>query len=156
MSRDFKDLTERDSKTLWHPYTQVKLEGPPLSIKEAKDTLLIDYDGNSYIDAISSWWVNLHGHSNQKISDAISETAKRLDQVIFAGFTHEPAVILAENLLKLTKVDNGRVFYSDDGSTAVEAALKMAIQYQYNLGRNKKRLLLWKMHIMAILLVQCQ
>jgi adenosylmethionine-8-amino-7-oxononanoate aminotransferase len=132
-------LSERDSNSVWHPYTQRELEGLPLPLKNAKGSLLFDEKGNSYIDAISSWWVNLHGHSNPDIIRAINETVSELDQVIFAGFTHEPAVKLAENILSATHKDNGKVFFSDDGSTAVEAALKMAIQYWSNRGKSKKK-----------------
>lgn len=136
-------LSERDADSVWHPYTQAKIEGPPLAIKSAKDTLLHSKDGKTYIDAISSWWVNLHGHGNAQISNAINKTAGTLDQIIFAGLTHEPAVKLAENLLSLTK-EKGKVFYSDDGSTAVEAAIKMAIQYSWNKGKKAKTIIALK------------
>jgi adenosylmethionine-8-amino-7-oxononanoate aminotransferase len=127
-------LTERDRKVIWHPYTQHKDLLPPIPILRGKDSLLFDDRGNSYIDAISSWWVNIHGHSHPYIAEKIYEQACRLEHVIFTGFTHEPAVTLAERLLPLLPGDFSRIFYSDNGSTAVEVAIKMAIQFWSNQG----------------------
>jgi adenosylmethionine---8-amino-7-oxononanoate aminotransferase len=125
-------LTERDRQVIWHPYTQHKDLQPPIPILQGKDSLLFDDKGNAYIDAISSWWVNIHGHAHPYIAEKIYEQACRLEHVIFTGFTHEPAVRLAERLLPLLPGQFSRVFYSDNGSTAVEVAIKMAIQYWRN------------------------
>jgi adenosylmethionine---8-amino-7-oxononanoate aminotransferase len=136
-------LTERDRQVIWHPYTQHKGFLPPIPVVKGKDTLLFDDKGNAYIDAISSWWVNIHGHSHPYIAEKLYQQALRLEHVIFTGFTHEPAVNLAERLLPLLPGNFSRVFYSDNGSTAVEVAIKMALQYWGNrhdaaAGRRKK------------------
>ena len=125
-------LTERDRKVIWHPYTQHKDNWPPIPVVQGKGSLLFDDKGNTYIDAISSWWVNIHGHGHPYIAEKIYAQAQQLEHVIFTGFTHEPAVQLAERLLPLLPGDFSRVFYSDNGSTAVEVAIKMAIQYWQN------------------------
>ena len=125
-------LTERDKKYIWHPFTPQKDTVTPIPIAKGKGSLLIDENGNSYIDAISSWWVNLHGHANPYIAEKLYQQALQLEQVIFAGFTHQPAVDLAERLLKILPGNFAKIFYSDDGSTSVEVALKMAIQYWWN------------------------
>ena len=127
-----KSLIERDKKVIWHPYTAQKYAPDPIPIIKGDGVYLIDTNGNSYIDAISSWWVNLHGHAHPYIAEKIYAQAKTLEQVIFAGFTHEPAVQLAENLLQILPGDFSKIFYSDNGSTAVEVAIKMAIQYWWN------------------------
>jgi len=127
-------LTERDSRVIWHPYTQHKDILPPIPVVKGKGTLLFDDKGQAYIDAISSWWVNIHGHGHPQIAEKIYKQAGELEHVIFTGFTHEPAVELAERLLPLLPGDFSRVFYSDNGSTAVEVAIKMAIQYWGNKG----------------------
>jgi adenosylmethionine-8-amino-7-oxononanoate aminotransferase len=130
--RTMSALTERDHQVIWHPYTQHKDLLPPIPVIQGKDSLLFDEKGKAYIDAISSWWVNIHGHGHPYIAEKIYRQALRLEHVIFTGFTHEPAVSLAERLLPLLPGDFSRVFYSDNGSTAVEVALKMAIQYWGN------------------------
>lgn len=127
-------LTERDATVIWHPYTQHKDILPPIPVVKGKGTLLFDDKGQSYIDAISSWWVNIHGHGHPHIAEKIYKQAGELEHVIFTGFTHEPAVELAERLLPILPGDFARVFYSDNGSTAVEVAIKMAIQYWGNKG----------------------
>jgi adenosylmethionine-8-amino-7-oxononanoate aminotransferase len=127
-----RSLTERDHQVIWHPYTQHKNKLPPIPISKGKGSLLWDEKGNTYIDAISSWWVNIHGHAHPYIAQRIYEQALRLEHVIFTGFTHEPAVTLAERLLPLLPGPFSRIFYSDNGSTAVEVAIKMAIQYWKN------------------------
>lgn len=104
----------------------------PIAITKAKDSYLFDEKGNAYIDAISSWWVNIHGHSNAYIAKKIYEQALQLEHIIFAGFTHEPAVTLAERLLNILPGNFSKIFYSDDGSTSTEVAIKMAIQYWWN------------------------
>lgn len=126
------DLIERDKKFIWHPFTPQKNMPSPVAIVKAKDSLLSDENGNTYIDAISSWWVTLHGHAHPYIAERIYQQALQLEQVIFAGFTHQPAVELAEQLLQILPGNFSKIFYSDDGSTSTEVALKMAIQYWWN------------------------
>lgn len=112
---------------------------PPLPIVKARDSLLFDEKGNEYIDSISSWWVTLHGHSNPFIAKKIYEQALQLEQVIFAGFTHHPAVDLAEKLLEKLPAGFSKIFYSENGSTSTEVALKMALQYWWNKDSQPKR-----------------
>ncbi len=131
-------LSERDKKVIWHPYTPQKYMPEPIPIVKGEGAVLTDIHGNSYIDAISSWWVTLHGHAHPYIAQKLYEQAQTLEQVIFAGFTHEPAVRLAERLLEILPGPFSRIFYSDDGSTATEVAVKMAIQYWWNKGDKKR------------------
>jgi adenosylmethionine---8-amino-7-oxononanoate aminotransferase len=127
---------------IWHPFTQMKLSGPPVRIVRANGTILFGEDGREYIDAISSWWVNIHGHCNPFIAEKIAAQARTLEHVIFAGFTHDPAITLAGELIRMLGRQYSRVFFSDNGSTAVEVALKMALQYWHNIGvRNRIRVL---------------
>ncbi len=128
-------LTERDKEVIWHPYTQHKTMLPPIAIERGEGSLLFDENNNNYIDAISSWWVNIHGHAHPYIAEKIFEQAKKLEHVIFTGFTHEPAVQIAERLLKILPGNFSKIFYSDNGSTAVEVAIKMAMQYWRNKGQ---------------------
>jgi adenosylmethionine-8-amino-7-oxononanoate aminotransferase len=133
-------LSERDANVIWHPYTQHKNLDLPIPIVKGNGALLYDESGNEYIDAVSSWWVNLHGHAHPYIAEKLYKQALTLEQVIFTSFTHEPAVTLAERLLGILPGNSSRIFYSDNGSTAVEVALKMALQYWQNKnvqGRNK-------------------
>ncbi len=123
-----------DDKHIWYPFTQMKTAAAPLHVVKAKDCTLYTADGKEYIDAISSWWVNIHGHCNETIANAIAEQAKILEHVIFAGFTHTPAIELSKKLISILPDNFSKVFFSDDGSTSVEVALKMAIQYWYNKG----------------------
>lgn len=132
------DLKLLDEKYIWHPYTHIKSKQPAVPIVRGEKTVLIDENGNKYIDAISSWWVNIHGHGNKFIAKKIYEQAKKLQQVIFTAFTHEPAVKLAEKLLEVLPGDFTKIFYTDDGSTATEVAIKMAIQYWKNVGDMKR------------------
>lgn len=132
-------LTERDAKTIWRPYTQMKTAPEPIGIVRGEGSWLYAEDGRKFFDATSSWWVNLHGHAHPHIARKIFEQASCLEHVIFAGFTHEPAVVFAEKILKLLPGSQEKLFYSDNGSTAVEVALKMAIQYWHNRGQNKKK-----------------
>jgi len=125
-------LSARDLQVIWHPYTQMKTASPPIPITRGEGVYLFDDSGNKYIDAISSWWVNLHGHSHPFLAEKIYQQAKKLEHVMFAGFTHEPAIQLAERLLPLLPGDFTKIFYSDNGSTAVEVAIKMAIQFWKN------------------------
>jgi adenosylmethionine---8-amino-7-oxononanoate aminotransferase len=132
-------LSERDAAVVWHPFTQHYTAPFSIPIVRGEGTYLYDDTGKRYIDAISSWWVNLHGHSHPYIAQKVAEQFLKLEQVIFAGFTHEPAVSLAERLLEILPKNQAKIFYSDNGSTAVEVALKMAIQYFHNQGFTKKR-----------------
>ena len=125
-------MTKEINQTIWHPFTQMKTAAPPIHIERAKDCTLYDEDGKEYIDAISSWWVNIHGHCNSTIAEAISDQVKKLEQVIFAGFTHTPAKDLANSLIDILPATFSKVFYSDNGSTSVEVALKMALQFWHN------------------------
>ena len=129
---DKVSLSERDQQVIWHPYTQHQHSGLPIPIIRGEGAMLFDDEGNAYIDAISSWWVNIHGHANPYIASKIYQQALHLEHVIFTGFTHEPAVQLAERLLKILPGNFEKIFYSDNGSTAVEVAIKMAIQYWKN------------------------
>ena len=135
-------LSERDAKVIWHPYTQHLNQTPPIAIVKGEGSLLFDEDGNSYIDAVSSWWVNLHGHANTYIAEKIYNQALTLEQVIFTNFTHEPAVRLAERLLQILPGNLSKIFYSDNGSTAVEVALKMAIQFWQNKNMPERKKIL--------------
>ena len=117
---------------IWHPFTQMKTAATPLHVVKAKDCTLYTADGAAYIDAVSSWWVNIHGHCNEIIANAITEQANTLEHVIFAGFTHTPAIELSKKLISILPGNFAKVFFSDDGSTSVEVALKMAIQYWHN------------------------
>lgn len=135
------NLSERDKKVIWHPYTQMQLADLPIAVVRGEGVYLFDDSGNRYIDAVSSWWVNLHGHSHPYIAQKVAEQLYKLEHVIFAGFTHEPAVELAERLLKILPANQSKVFYSDNGSTAVEAAIKMAIQYWQNKGIARKKII---------------
>lgn len=130
-------LSSRDKKHLWHPYTQEKVAPPPVPIIRAEGVWLYTENGGKLLDGVSSWWVNTHGHSNPYINDALSRQAAKLEHVIFAGFTHEPAVRLAEKLVEVLPKGLTRVFYSDNGSTSVEVALKMAYQYWRNRGEER-------------------
>ncbi len=132
-------LSSRDQAVLWHPYTQHATAAPPLGVVRAEGAWLHTEANGAVLDAISSWWVNLHGHAHPAIAERVAEQLRTLEHVIFAGFTHEPAVQLAERLLPLLPGDQARAFYSDNGSTAVEVALKMAFQFHHNHGRPHRR-----------------
>jgi adenosylmethionine-8-amino-7-oxononanoate aminotransferase len=125
-------LTDRDRACLWHPYTQMQTAPAPLPIARGEGVYLYTEDGHKILDGISSWWVNIHGHSHPKLNEALVAQARQIEHVIFAGCTHAPAVELAEGLLQVLPAGLTRIFYSDNGSTAVEAALKMALQYWRN------------------------
>jgi len=131
-------LTARDRKYIWHPFTPQKNMETPIPIVKGKSTLLYDDKGNSYIDAISSWWVTLHGHACPYIAEKLYKQALQLEQVIFAGFTHQPAVDLAERLINILPKGFSKIFYSDNGSTSTEVALKMAVQYWWNLEKETR------------------
>lgn len=134
-------LAERDAKLIWHPYTQMQTAGLPVGIIRGEGACVYDENGKEYIDAVSSWWVNLYGHAHPHIAKRISEQLTKLEHVIFAGFTHEPAVELAERLLPLLPNNQAKVFYSDNGSTAVEVAIKICLQYWLNNGKARTKIL---------------
>jgi len=132
-------LVDRDRAVVWHPYTQMKTAPPPLPIVRGQGVYLYTEDGRRLLDGISSWWVNIHGHSHPRLNQAIAAQAKTLEHVIFAGATHEPAVELAERLVGILPAGLTRVFYSDNGSTAVEVAVKLAVQYWRNQGQPSRQ-----------------
>lgn len=138
MERD--DWLRRDLLHCWHPYTRMSslADDPPLRIERAEGLFLFDGEGNRYYDAVSSWWCVVHGHCHPRIREAAARQMGRLDHVLFAGVTHEPAVRLAERLAAVAPPGLPRVFFSDNGSTAVEVALKMSLQYWKNVGREEK------------------
>ncbi len=135
-----QSLSDRDLSVLWHPCTQMKDHEtyPIIPIKKGQGVWLEDFDGNRYLDAISSWWVNLFGHANPVINAAIKDQLDSLGHVIFAGFTHEPAIQLAEKLVEITPKGLTRCFYADNGSSAVEISLKMSFHYWRNHGQTQK------------------
>jgi adenosylmethionine-8-amino-7-oxononanoate aminotransferase len=136
-----KSLAERDQDLIWHPYTQMQNAPTPIPIVRGEGIFLIAEDGKKYIDAISSWWVNIHGHAHPYIAKKVSEQLSTLEHVIFAGFTHPGAIELAERLISILPESQRKVFYSDNGSTAVEVALKMCFQYWSNQGKEKTKVL---------------
>ncbi len=131
------NLTKRDQKHLWHPLKQHQLNPESMAIVKAKACLLTDELGNEYIDAISSWYTCVFGHCNDFITSRFYEQMQRLDQVMFSDFTHEPAVKLSEELIKILPKGQNRIFFNDNGSTAVEAAIKMTLQYHFNQGEKR-------------------
>lgn len=134
------DWIERDLKNIWHPYTQMKdaEQWPPILIDKAEGVKLFDSDGNFYYDVISSWWCNVHGHNHPAIIRAINEQLKSLDHTLLSGFTHRGIIELSEKLIDITPAELEKVFYSDNGSTSVEIALKMSFQYWRNKGEKQK------------------
>ena len=122
-------LVDRDRAFVWHPYTQMKTRPEPLAIDRGDGVYLYTEDGHRVLDGISSWWVNIHGHAHPRLNQALADQAERLEHVIFAGATHRPAVDLAERLVSALPAGLTRIFYSDNGSTAVEVAVKLALQY---------------------------
>jgi len=133
------EMMNRDLEVIWHPCTQMKDHEslPLIPVKSGKGVWLYDFEGNAYIDAISSWWVNLFGHANPYINNRIKEQVDTLEHVLLAGFTHEPAIELAHRLVAVTPETLQKVFYVDNGSSAIEAALKMSYHCHRNNGKNK-------------------
>lgn len=127
-----------DKTYIWHPFTHLKYQHKNIVITKAKGIYLITEEGKKIIDAIGSWWVNVHGHTHPYISKKIKEQLNQLEHCIFSGFTHIPAIELAQKLAMLVPVKDPKIFYSDNGSTSVEVAIKMAFQYFYNKGVKKK------------------
>jgi adenosylmethionine-8-amino-7-oxononanoate aminotransferase len=134
------DIIQRDLSVLWHPCTQMKDHEtlPLIPIRRGDGIWLEDFEGNRYMDAVSSWWVNILGHANPRINAAVREQLDQLEHVILAGFSHEPVVELSERLIKLTPPNLTRCFYADNGSAGVEVALKMSFHYWQNQGKPKK------------------
>ena len=134
-------LVKRDLKTVWHPCTQMKDHEkiPMIPIKSGKGVWLYDYDDNKYLDAISSWWVNIFGHSNAYINSSIQKQLSTLEHVLLAGFTHEPAINLAEGLMSITPKKITKCFFTDNGSSSVDAAMKMSYHYWQNKGKKSRR-----------------
>ena len=134
-------IVERDLDVIWHPCTQMKDHEkiPLIPIKSGKGVWLEDFDGKKYIDAISSWWVNIFGHSNGYINSKIAQQLKKLEHVLLAGFTHEPAVKLAERLIAMSPAKINKCFFTDNGSSAIDAAMKMSFHFWKNIGYKKKR-----------------
>lgn len=130
-------IAQRDKKHIWHPLVQHKIQPEMLAIKKAKGAILTDENDKEYIDGIASWYTCMYGHCNDKIIAAVQEQMHQLDQVVLAGFTHEPAVKLSEELIKVLPVNQQKVFFNDNGSTATEIGLKMALQYHHNQGNNR-------------------
>lgn len=130
-----ESVVEADRRYTWHPYTQHQTRAIPIEITRAAGAYLFTVDGRSIFDGISSWWVTTHGHTQPEIADAIAEQARTLEHTIFTHFTHEPAALFAQELVEVLPEGLGKIFYTDDGSTAVEAAIKMAIQFHANKGR---------------------
>lgn len=139
MSNQNTKMMQRDLEVIWHPCTQMKDHEtlPLVPIKSGKGVYLYDFDGNAYIDAVSSWWVNIFGHANESINNKVKAQIDTLEHVLLAGFTHEPAIELAHKLVNITPKDLAKVFYVDNGSSAVEAALKMSYHYHLNRGKRK-------------------
>ena len=133
-------LVKKDLRVVWHPCTQMKDHEkiPMIPIKSGKGVWLYDYDGKKYLDAISSWWVNLFGHSNSYINKSIKSQLSQLEHVLLAGFTHEPAVTLSERLIKLTPPKITKCFFTDNGSSSIDAAMKMSYHYWQNKRKKSK------------------
>ncbi|MFT5641285.1 MAG: adenosylmethionine-8-amino-7-oxononanoate aminotransferase [Cyclobacteriaceae bacterium] len=135
-----KELEQADRANIWHPFSPLA-GNEPIPIKKGRGIYIYTYDGRKIMDAISSWWVNVHGHANKKISRAITKQAGQLEHVIFAGFTHKPAIDLSKTLKNLLPTSISKFFFSDDGSTSVEVALKVAIQFWYNMGQKRTKII---------------
>ncbi|SDS26102.1 adenosylmethionine--8-amino-7-oxononanoate transaminase [Gramella sp. MAR_2010_147] len=136
-----ESLEERDKKHLWHPLTQHKTSVGMLPIKKAKGCILTDEDGKEYIDGISSWYTAVYGHCNEYITTKVAAQMQNLDQVVFSGFTHRPAIELSEALIEILPAGQQKLFFNDNGSTATEIGIKMALQYHHNLGNDRKVML---------------
>src|SRR5512141_130873 len=131
---------DRSRRAVWHPCTQMKVHEalPLVPIARGQGAWVHDFDGRRYLDAVSSWWVNLFGHANPRINAALAEQVRELEHVLLAGFTHRPVVELSERLAALAPGNLGHAFYGSDGAAATEIALKMAFHYWKNVGRRGK------------------
>ena len=134
------DRLEVDRQNIWHPFGPLK-GAERIVIERGEGAYLVTPEGRKILDGVSSWWVNLHGHGNPILAQAIADQAMKLEQVIFAGFTHEPAIKLSENLLSVLPENQSKIFFSDDGSTSVEVALKLAIQFWHNDGVPRRKII---------------
>ncbi len=134
-------LSQRDQKYLWHPLTQHKLHPDHLAIVKAKGALLFDEDGKEYIDGIASWYTCMYGHCNEYITGKVKDQLNELDHVIFSGFTHKPAIELSESLMEILPENQQKIFFSDNGSTSVDIAIKMALQYYFNQGKKRTKII---------------
>ena len=132
---------QRDLDVLWHPCTQMKDHErlPLVAIRKASGVWLEDFDGKRYLDAVSSWWVNVFGHANPRINARIREQLESLEHVMLAGFTHQPVIELSERLVQITPPGLNKVFYADNGSSGIEVALKMSFHYWLNHGQTGKK-----------------
>jgi adenosylmethionine-8-amino-7-oxononanoate aminotransferase len=135
------NIKQRDKKHIWHPLTQHKLHPETMAIVKAKDCVLYDEEGNQYIDAIASWYSSMYGHCNDYVTSRVYKQMQQLDHVVFAGFTHEPAVKLSEALIKILPENQEKIFFGDNGSTSVEIGIKMALQYHFNKGDKRNTLI---------------
>ncbi|MGY5351791.1 adenosylmethionine--8-amino-7-oxononanoate transaminase [Wenyingzhuangia sp. IMCC45533] len=135
------NLNERDQKHLWHPLTQHKTVKNHIGIVKANGVYLFDENGNRYIDAISSWYTCMYGHCNPYVVNKITAQVSQLDQIVFAGFTHEPAVVMSEKLMQILPSNQQKIFFSDNGSTTVDIAIKMSLQYHFNQQKKKLRII---------------
>ncbi|WP_170285777.1 adenosylmethionine--8-amino-7-oxononanoate transaminase [Heliorestis convoluta] len=135
-----KELQKKDLQYIWHPCSQMKdyEDFPPIVIEKGEGAYLYDFTGHSYLDAVSSWWVNLFGHCNPRINKAIKKQLDQLEHVIFANFSHQPAIELAEKIVDITPPGLNKVFFADNGSSAVEVALKLSFQYHQQAGQHNK------------------
>lgn len=143
-TKSIKSLSERDQQNIWHPYTQMLTATPAIPIVKGKGAYLEDEHGKQYLDAISSWWVTIHGHAHPYIAQKVAEQLLQLEHVIFAGFTHPPAIDLAEALLSILPNNQEKVFYTDNGSTAIEVALKMCLQFWNNKDQKREKIIAFK------------
>jgi adenosylmethionine-8-amino-7-oxononanoate aminotransferase len=134
-------LQERDKQHIWHPLTQHQLHPDHIAITRAKGVLLYDSEGNEYIDGIASWYTCMYGHCNEYITQKVATQMQELDHVVFTGFTHEPAVRLSEELIKVLPDNQQKIFFSDNGSTSVDVAIKMALQYYWNQGKKRSKII---------------
>lgn len=132
-----KELIKKDAANIWHPLTQHKTATAPIPVARAKGNYLFDFDDNKYFDAISSWYTCSYGHCNTKLINALQTQVQQLHHVVFAGMTHEPAVQLSQKLLEILPYNQDKLFFSENGSTSVEIALKMAFQYHFNTGEKR-------------------
>jgi adenosylmethionine-8-amino-7-oxononanoate aminotransferase len=137
-------IKQLDQQHVWHPFTQMMHANDIIPVERAKDCTLFTEDGRAILDAVSSWWVNAHGHSNEYIAKKVYEQMCQLEHVIFAGFTHKPAALLAQRLINVLPSKQEKVFFSDNGSTSVEVAIKMAIQYFHNKGEERDSIIAFK------------
>ena len=134
-------LSQRDQKHIWHPLTQAQTSPDNIAITHAKGVILFDEDGKQYIDGIASWYTSMFGHCHRKILQKVQTQMQQLDQIVFAGFTHKPAIELSESLVKILPSSQQKLFFSDNGSTANEVAIKLALQYFYNKGKKRQTLI---------------